>query len=58
MQNEQEIAKAALQFLRRVQLQGGEVPAYVMVEQWLSSKIQPTPALVEPEAKSADAKAN
>jgi hypothetical protein len=39
-----ELARAALQFLQRTQLQGGEVPAFVEVVNALNAIANPPPA--------------
>ena len=41
--NESELAKLALEMLKRVDLKGSEVPAYVEVNNWLNSKVHPGP---------------
>jgi hypothetical protein len=51
--NDTELAQAAFQFLRRVQLNGDEALTYVAVMQWLEKKAQPLPQIV-PHTKSAN----
>lgn len=52
--NEEQIITAAMQFLQRAQLQGGEVPAFVAVSNWLTQKhteavaLKSAPPLEEP----------
>ena len=41
--NESELAKLAFEFLKRVDLKGSEVPAYVEVNNWLTNKINHEP---------------
>lgn len=42
MQDERNLAQLALTLLKRVQLTGEEVPAYVQVHNWLEAKQQAT----------------
>lgn len=41
--NESQLAAAAFQFLRRVQISGDEAPTLMATMQWLQQKAQPQP---------------
>lgn len=51
MQNEAELARVALEFLKRCDLKGGDVPAYVAVNNWLQDKMAPQEENVVPKEK-------
>jgi hypothetical protein len=48
-----EIARAALAFLSRAQLQGAEVPAFVQVVRELEAIVIPAPVVAQPSAAEA-----
>lgn len=43
MNDEKELAKAALELLKRTDIKGGEVPVFVAVNNWLQALIDGTP---------------
>jgi hypothetical protein len=52
MNNEQQLAKITLELLKRVDLKGEEVPAYVQVVNWLDTIANPKN--IDQEEKSDD----
>ena len=52
---ESELAQMAMQFLQRVDLKGGEVQAFVAVQQWIASKANGAPIPPVEEQASMDA---
>lgn len=50
--DEAQLAQLAGEFLKRVNLNGGEAPVFMQVQQWLMSKAQPAPAVPAPKKGS------
>ena len=51
MPNEKELATSTLELLKRVDIKGGEVPAFVAINNWLQDKAKDVPEFHDPSNK-------